>query len=83
VIACRLDKKPKLSIVFHMYMTSGEAAEYLQVSLNTVKRWMDAGVLHGWVTPGGHYRVLATSVEAVRRHPAGQNVTVITTSEVE
>jgi len=66
-----------------MYMTTGEASKDLNVSINTVIRWFEAGVLHGWVTPGGHHRILATSVEAVRRHPVGKNVTVITTSEVE
>ena len=66
-----------------MFMTTGEAAKYLGVSIGTVIRWYEADVLHGYVSPGGHHRILETSVEAVRRHPAGKNVTVIMTSEVE
>ena len=36
--------------------TSSEAARYLGVSLATVRRWSNAGHLHGSRTPGGQRR---------------------------
>lgn len=61
----------------HEYMTAGQAARILGVSTDTVGRYLEAGVIEGHRTPGGHARLLRSSVEAVRRHPAGRNVTVL------
>jgi excisionase family DNA binding protein len=36
--------------------TSSQAAGYLGVSLATVRRWSNAGHLHGYRTPGGQRR---------------------------
>jgi excisionase family DNA binding protein len=36
--------------------TSSQAATYLGVSLATVRRWTNAGHLHGYRTPGGQRR---------------------------
>lgn len=59
------------------YLTPGQAARILGVSTDTVGRYLEAGVIEGHRTPGGHARLLRASVEAVRRHPAGRNVTVL------
>lgn len=44
-----------------------EAAELLGVSIPTVQRWVDAGRLLAWKTPGGHRRIDAASADALRR----------------
>lgn len=42
-------------------------AERLGVSVPTVQRWVDAGHLKAWKTPGGHRRIDADSAEALFR----------------
>jgi len=42
-----------------------EAADRLGVSLRTVQLWSEAGVLRAWKTPGGHRRILLSSVEGL------------------
>lgn len=59
------------------YVSAGQAARILGVSTDTIGRYLEAGVIEGHRTPGGHARLLRASVEAVRRHPAGRNVTVL------
>lgn len=38
------------------YLTTGEAARYCSVGVNTIKRWIQSGDLAAVVTPGGHKR---------------------------
>jgi excisionase family DNA binding protein len=45
----------------------GEVASLLGVSIPTVKRMAQAGTLETFRTPGGHLRVLAGSVEAIKQ----------------
>ena len=40
-----------------------EAAERLGVSVRTVQLWVENGTLEAWKTPGGHRRILLSSVE--------------------
>ena len=40
-----------------------EVAKRLGVSLQTIQRWVDAGHLKAWKTPGGHRRIDAASAE--------------------
>ncbi len=49
-----------------------EAAERLDVSLRTVQLWSEAGVLRAWKTPGGHRRILLSSVEELLRKRGGE-----------
>lgn len=44
-----------------------EVARRLGVSLQTVQRWVDAGHLDAWRTPGGHRRIEAASAERMFR----------------
>lgn len=46
--------------------TASEAATMLGVSIPTLKRMVTEGRLKGFRTPGGHVRVAAESIEAVR-----------------
>jgi len=51
----------------------GEAASLLGVSIPTVKRMAQAGTLETFRTPGGHLRVLAESVEAIKEQRRSQS----------
>ena len=42
-----------------------EAADRLGVSLRTVQLWTEAGLLRAWKTPGGHRRILTSSVDGL------------------
>lgn len=44
-----------------------EVARRLGVSLQTVQRWVDAGHLKAWRTPGGHRRIEVQSAERLFR----------------
>jgi excisionase family DNA binding protein len=43
-------------------LTTHEVAELLQVDPSTVSKWVDALILPGYRTPGGHRRVLVRDV---------------------
>ncbi|MDE2082504.1 MAG: response regulator [Burkholderiales bacterium] len=47
--------------------TTIDVARRLGVSLQTVQRWVDAGHLKAWKTPGGHRRIDAASAERLFR----------------
>ena len=49
------------------YLTTGEVARRCQVSVGTVKNWIEAGQLEAFRTPGGHFRIRAS---ALRRFQA-------------
>jgi len=49
------------------YLTTGEVASRCQVSVGTVKNWIEAGQLEAFRTPGGHFRIRAS---ALRRFQA-------------
>ncbi len=42
----------------HRFLTTGDIAAYCEVSNAAVLKWIDAGKLPVFTTPGGHYRVL-------------------------
>ena len=48
-------------------LTISEAARFLGVSLSTVRRWSDAGVLPSYRTPGGQRRYSREQLEAFLR----------------
>ena len=50
--------------------TTIDVARRLGVSLQTVQRWVDAGQLRAWKTPGGHRRIDAASAERLFRQQA-------------
>lgn len=49
----------------HAYFSTQEAANLLGVSVRTVQLWVENGVLIAWKTPGGHRRILRSSVQQV------------------
>ena len=61
------------------YIKPGEAADLLGVSRDTIRRYVDLGLLEGIKTPGGQRRVDRDSVRSVieRRVEVAPNVTVI------
>ncbi len=48
-----------------------EAADRLGVSLRTVQLWSEAGLLRAWKTPGGHRRILTTSIDELLERRTG------------
>jgi excisionase family DNA binding protein len=62
-----------------------EAADRLGVSLRTVQLWSEAGLLRAWKTPGGHRRILRSSIDELLkrrtvftgRRPAGGEYQVL------
>jgi excisionase family DNA binding protein len=44
-------------------LTTGDAARHLSVSPNTIKRWIAAGAMRAYTTPGGHWRIPLESFE--------------------
>ena len=53
------------------WLRLGDAAAELGVSLNTLRRWSDAGKLTCYRSPGGHRRYRRDDVEALLRAEAG------------
>jgi excisionase family DNA binding protein len=45
-------------------LTTSQAAQYLGVSLSTVRRWSDLGHLVGYRTPGGQRRFSIEQLDA-------------------
>src|SRR4030095_5268798 len=43
----------------------------LGVSLRTVQLWSEAGLLRAWKTPGGHRRILTSSVDELLQRRTG------------
>lgn len=60
-------------------ITPGEAAKLLGVSRETVRRYVDLGLVAGHRTPGGQRRIERSSVEQAiaSRRPVAPNVTII------
>jgi excisionase family DNA binding protein len=54
------------------WLTVGEAAQRLGVSDTTVRSYIEAGRLTATRLPSGHRRVLADSVETMRREIYGE-----------
>ena len=47
-------------------ITAAEFARRTAVDKATVIRWLRAGKVKGWQTPGGHWRIDETEVERIR-----------------
>ena len=46
-----------------LYFSTSEVARYLRLSVGTVQRMVETGVLQAFVTQGGHRRILSTSLQ--------------------
>lgn len=44
-------------------ISTRQAAKLLNVSLRTIQLWVESGVLKAWKTPGGHRKVILSSIE--------------------
>ncbi len=49
------------------FLSTRAAAARLGVALSTVQTWVETGVLPAWKTAGGHRRIPAEAVEAIRQ----------------
>jgi excisionase family DNA binding protein len=49
------------------YILPGEAADLLGVTRDTIRRYVDQGLLEGIKTPGGQRRIDRQSIEAALR----------------
>lgn len=54
---------PKSDLPANEWYTVGQAAQYLGIAQSTFRRWVDAGVLDSFTTPGGHRRVTLEALE--------------------
>ena len=43
-------------------LTSGQAAALVQIGEPTIRRWVAQGKVHGFKTPGGHFRICRRSL---------------------
>lgn len=61
------------------YIKPGEAARIMGVSRDSIRRYVDLGLLAGIKTPGGQRRIDRDSVDSViqRRREVAPNVTII------
>lgn len=61
------------------YLTTGQAADILGVSDDSIRRYLEARLLDGHKTPGGVWRVDAASARAMRNRVTrvSGNVTTI------
>jgi excisionase family DNA binding protein len=55
------------------YLMPGEAADLLGVTRDTIRRYVDSGLLEGIKTPGGQRRIDRQSVEQITGHNTPQS----------
>jgi excisionase family DNA binding protein len=48
------------------FLSTREAAAHLGVALSTVQAWVEIGMLPAWKTAGGHRRIPADAINAIR-----------------
>ena len=60
------------------YLTTGQAAEILGVSDDSIRRYLESHLLSGFRTPGGAWRVEASSAHAMRHRITVISPTVTT-----
>ena len=55
------------AVPYDELLTTGEAGNRLRVGRATIVRWCEAGKLTSIRTPGGHRRVRAAEINAIKR----------------
>lgn len=45
------------------YISTLEAAKKLELSVGTIQRMVDSGLLFAWKTPGGHRKISTDSIQ--------------------
>ncbi|MET0255633.1 MAG: helix-turn-helix domain-containing protein [Luteibacter sp.] len=61
-------------------VTTRDAAQLLGVSVSTAQKWIEAGAIPSWKTPGGHRRMRRSGVLALleeRMAPPGESATTL------
>ena len=53
------------------YVSIGEASKMLCVRIDTVRRWVDAGLLKAYVTPTKHRKILVEDIERLLNDKGG------------
>ena len=63
------------------WLTLGKASQLLGVHPTTLRTWVDAGLIHAFLTPGGHRRFRVTELNAfLNRQPAGSETRALMTT---
>lgn len=60
--------EPTCSDVLPSVCSTGQAAEILGVPLQTIRLWVDGGVLKAWKTVGGHRRITHDSISELLKN---------------
>lgn len=54
---------PRAEITETEWYTVGQAADYLGIAQSSFRKWVDAGMLDSFTTPGGHRRVTRAALD--------------------
>ncbi len=54
---------PRAEIPDTQWYTVGQAADYLGIARSSFRKWVDAGMLESFTTPGGHRRVTREALD--------------------
>ena len=62
---------PRTKIDNAEWFTVGQAADYLGIAQSSFRKWVDAGLLDSFTTPGGHRRVTRAALDQFVNGSAG------------
>jgi len=62
-------------------LTTRQVADLLGMSITSVQKMVEAGELEAWVTPGGHRRILRSTVDQILRARKGATLRLVEPEE--